>query len=419
MAIRHAAMLEVNEFLVLDFIRGRERTTRPEISRSLGLSASSVSRMVARLEKAGLVLELPGTSAAAGRPRGVIAFNHAAGSVIAIDLGGRRCHGGLADLSGTLLTEDTRPSQGPGGAFAALSGTLSVLREAAAQRDVPVNALAVGVPAILDPETGTAMGGPNVDWQNFEIVRRLGELVDCPFLVENDANLAALAHAWRGDGQGLSHFVSVTIGTGIGAAIVANGQLVKGRHNAAGEIGYLVMGRDQLQRSIDGGIGGFEAVASGPAIADQARRLLGDRPRSRRPASGAETPSGELAGLDPTDITTERVFAAAQSGDPLALRVVDEVLDWVALALADVVATVDPELVVLEGGVGRSLAPYLADIERRMGRRVPVMPRVAVSRLGPDATMLGAIAAALQLAHRRSAPSALFRAFDVGQGVPA
>ena len=404
-------MLEVNEFLVLDFIRGRERTTRPEIAQALGLSASSVSRMVARLETGGLVVESPGTSPTAGRPAGVIAFNHSAGAVVAVDLGGTRCHGALADLSGTILVEDVRATQGPGGAYAALAGTIEKLREAARQRELPVTALTVGIPAILDPETGTAVGGPHVDWHGFEVVRRLREFVDVPFLVENDANLAALAHAWRGDGQGLDNFVAVSIGTGIGAAVVTNGQLVKGHHNAAGEIGYLVMGLEQLRHRLDGGIGGFEAVASGPAIAQRAAELLA---AARAAADGPGQGTGALWGQE---ITAELVFVAAEAGDPLGRQVIDEVVDWVALALIAVVGTLDPELIILEGRVGRSLEPYLGEIVRRMADRLPVMPRLAVSRLGPTATMIGAIAAGLQLAHRRGAPTALFRAFDVGQKV--
>jgi glucokinase len=423
MALRHAAMLEVNEYLVLDFIREHERTTRPEIGRALGLSASSVSRMVSRLQRAGIVEELPGTSSAAGRPRNVIAFNHRAGTVIAIDLGGTQCRGALTDLAGSILVEEVRANVGQGGAFGALVGTIEFLRQAAATREVPLRALAVGIPAILDPTTGVAMGGPNVDWQGFEIVGRLRELLDVPFLVDNDANLAALAHAWRGDGQDVSHFVAVTIGTGIGAAVVADGELVKGHHNAAGEIGYLVMGREQLHQPLNGGIGGFEAVASGPAIVQRASELVARAVdgRTAAHADGLEPVSqaapGAASAVAGPDITVEHVFAAAAAGDPVFGQVVDEVVDWVALALVNVVATVDPELIVLEGRVGRSLEPFLGEIARRMAGRLPVMPRLSVSRLGPKATMLGAIAAALQLAHRQSAPSALFRAFDIGQRV--
>ncbi|MGA2512406.1 MAG: ROK family transcriptional regulator [Candidatus Limnocylindrales bacterium] len=405
-------MLEVNEFLVLDFIRDRATTTRPEIGRALGLSDSSVSRIVGRLLKSGLVVESPGQATTAGRPRRTIAFNHQAGAVLAVDLGGTGCHGVLADLSGATVWEDARPTQGEGGAFAALSATMSALQAAASTRGLHVDAVAVGIPAILDPDTGVAIGGPAVDWQEFEIVGRLRAMLKVPFIVENDANLAALAHAWRGDARGLRDFVTLVMDTGIGAAVVANGRLVKGRHNAAGEIGYLLTGREQLHavrlgQALEtgerpGGYGGLEKVAAGPSIASRARALI---------AGGA---ASSLAGRP---VTLEVLFAAAAAGDALAWHVIDELLDHTALALAAITAIVDPEVIILDGSVGRSLQPYLAELSGRLAGRLLEVPRLCISGLGPNATVVGAIAAGLQLARERTAPSALFGAFTVSGGV--
>lgn len=408
MGLRHAAMLEVNEFLVLDFIRDHGTTTRPEVGSALGLSDSSVSRIVGRLLKSGLVAESQGQATTAGRPRNVISFNHQAGAVLAVDLGGTSCHGALADLAGTSLWEDVRPTQGPGGAFGALSATISALQTEAFARGLRVEAVAVAIPAILDPETGKAVGGPAVDWQEFEIVGSLRDTLEAPFLVENDANLAALAHAWRGDARGLRDFVTVVMGAGIGAAIVANGRLVKGRHNAAGELGYLLTSREQLHTlrlgsasevgERPGGYGGLEKVAAGPSIASRARALI---------------ESGAATSLSGQPVTPELIFAAAAEGDWVAREVVDELLDYTALALAAVTAIVDPELIILDGTVGRALKPYLADLSGRLTGRLVSTPRLCVSGLGPNATVIGATAAALQLARERTAPSALFGAFTV------
>jgi glucokinase len=408
MALRHAAMLEVNEFLVLDYIRDHGTTTRPEIGRALELSDSSVSRIVGRLLKSGLVVESPGQATSAGRPRSTIAFNHRAGAVLAVDLGGTTCHGMLTDLSGALLSEYERPTEGEGGAFAALSAAISTLQTAASERGLHVDAVAVGIPAILDPDTGMAVEGPALDWQEFEIVGHLRAMLDVPFLVENDANLAALAHAWRGDARGLSDFVTVVMGAGIGAAVVANGRLVKGRHNAAGELGYLLTSREQLHAirlgeatevgERPGGYGGLEKLAAGPSIASRARALI---------AAGAPSL------LAVQSVAPDAVFAAAAAGDTLGQRVIDELLDDTALALAAITAIVDPELIILDGEIGRSLRPYLAALAGRLTGRLPAIPRLCVSGLGPNATVLGAVAAAVQLARERTAPSALFGAFTV------
>ncbi len=398
--LRHAAMLEVNEFLVLDFVRAHGHTTRPEIAHALGLSASSVSRMVGRLLRAGLIVESAGSRELPGRPRARITFNDQAGSVIGVDLGGTKCHAALADLSGTVLHELRRPTHGDAAPYRTLLAVIRDLRGEARRRQLPVLAVAVGVPAILDAETGVAVCGPNVQWQDFAIVPRLAADVDVPVIVENDVNLAALAHAWRGDARQVDDFVTISIGTGIGAAVVANGRLVKGHRNGAGEIGYLTLSTDRLHRRMENGVGDFEERASGPGIARRAAELLAT--------------TGEPSALRGADVTPAAVFRAAAAGDPLAGAVIDELLDQVALVLVAVGAILDPELVILDGSVGRSLSPYVDRLAQRIGGRLWSAPRLVVSSLGGDSTTIGAIAAALQSVRQKAAPASLFGVFDVG-----
>ena len=104
-----------------------------------------------------------------------------------------------------------------------------------------MTALAVGVPAIVDPVTGRAVGGPNVHWDGFPLVATWREHLEAPFVVDNDVNLAALGHAWKGDANGRADFVVLSLGSGVGAAVVADGHLLRGRHGAAGEIGFMVL----------------------------------------------------------------------------------------------------------------------------------------------------------------------------------
>lgn len=386
---RHT-VLQLNEFLVLDRVRECGTTTRPDIATSLGLSAATVSRVVGRLLESGTVVEAGPASAGSGRRRTLIAFNERAGSVGAIDLGGTKCHGALADLAGTVLAEDVRPTSEQGEAYSTLVAMIDWLAREAAVRGQPVLALAIGVPAILEPGTGRAIGGPNVDWADFGLISRLAVDTEIPYVVENDVNLAALGHAWRGEGRGLRDFATLSLGTGIGAAVVANGQLVKGHHNAAGEIGYLVLDRGRLHRSTRS-LGGLEEVAGGPAIAGRARELLEETTSPSR--------------LRDSPVTTEAVVRAALEGDAIAATVMAEVLDAVAMAVIALAGSVDPELLILDGAVGRSLEPFLGEIEERVTSQLAVPPRLAVSTLGSRSTVIGAIAAALELAYRQGAPA--------------
>jgi glucokinase len=391
-------MLEVNEFLVLDYVREHDPTTRTDIGRSLGLSPASVSRIVGRLRDDGLVREEGTRRSVGGRPRTIVTFRRDAAAVIAIDLGGTRCQAALADLAGTVLARDVRPTRTDGDAFSTLLTAIEAMRREAARLDVPVVALAVGVPGILDPETGAARDAPYVGWEGFPVVDGLARAVDIPFVVDNDVNLAALAHAWRGDGRLVDDFVTLSVGTGTGAAIVSAGRLLKGRHNAAGEVGNLIVRRELLGRRIIAGLGAFEASASGPGIAARARELI---------AGGR--PSAFLDG----EITPEAVLSAAAAGDETSLAAVRELLDDLAMAIVALVCIVDPDRVILEGGVGRSLEPYLDELVARIEPSVPSMPDIVVSHLDRDATVIGAVAAALELARRRTSPAAVMGAFSL------
>jgi glucokinase len=391
-------MLEVNEFLVLDCVREHVRTSRPEIGRVLGLSPATVSRIVGRLLRAGLVVEEGHSPSDGGRPATVVSFNRGAGAVIAIDLGATTCHGALADLAGDLLYEEARPTREHGAAFPTLLAAIDALAAMAARQDVPVTALAVGVPAMLDPATGLGIAGPSVEWESFEIVTSLAAHVSIPFVVENDVNLAALAHAWRGDGRQVDDFFTLYLGAGVGGAVVSNGSLVKGCHNGGGEVGYLILDPADARWPLTGTVGGVEAVTSTAGLLARAHALAGPGDQ-RWSSTGRDAPIEEL-------------FDAAAAGDPTAATVISELLDHVCLALVAVGAIVDPALVILDGPVGRALEPYVASLAARLERRLPRPPRLVVSSLRGDATLLGAVAAALQLARRRSAPSALFGDFS-------
>jgi glucokinase len=305
-----------------------------------------------------------------------------AGCVIGIDLGGTKCHGILADLEGEVLLEELHPTDEAGSPEGTLATMIRVLWRGAERLGRRVEALGLGVPAIVDPVSGLAVGGPNVHWDGFPIVERLRAMADVPVAVENDLNLAALGHSWRGDARGRASVVVLGIGTGIGGAVVLDGQVVRGRHGAGGEVGYLVLRRDQLEEPVGSGLGAFERIAAGPAIAGAAGARFG----------------GEW--------TTEAVFSAARAGDAAADELLREMADLVAMAIIAMATTVDPEVVILDGSVGRAFAPYAGWIRSRVASQLPFPPEVIVSSMEGNATTMGAVVTALRLVGGRKAPGA-------------
>jgi glucokinase len=315
------------------------------------------------------------------------------GGVIAVDLGGTRCHGALADLAGSTVAEDFRPSGVEGDAASTLLGCIAALRERAHDLDMPVRAVVVGIPALMDPGSGLAAAGPHVRWDGFDLISVLQRNLEDPFEVDNDVNLAALGQAWRGEGRAVQSFVTMSLGTGIGGAVVIGGHLVRGRHNAAGEVGYFAMSPRQLHHGATGAPG-FEEVASGPAIRARAVEL----------SAGGTPTSLEGDGFEVAD-----VFAAATQGDEVGQQVVRELLDHVAVTIIGVTALVDPERIILDGSIGRALEPWLADLRSAVEGRVFASPEIVVSKLGPNATVVGAIARALELVSEQEAPTRLAR----------
>jgi predicted NBD/HSP70 family sugar kinase len=185
---------------------------------------------------------------------------------------------------------------------------------------------------------------------------------------ENDVNLATIGEGWKGIGKDVANFVYVHVGTGVGMGLVLGGRLHRGSVGAAGEIGYLPLAAADPHDPSNRRRGALESAIGAAGVVATARRL-GMRP----------------------PLTPKKVFTAARRGDPTAERVVEAVAGGIALAIAAVVPVVDPELVVLGGGIGRNGDLLLATVERELRAISPFSPRVEASPLGDEATVLGAI----------------------------
>jgi glucokinase len=381
---------ELNTFLVLDAVRSRGRITRSQLARELRLSDASVSRIVKRLIVSGSIEELPGEPTARGRTPSILRFVGPIGAVIAVDLGGTRCHGALADLAGGTVAEDFRSAGAGGDAAGALFACIAALRSRADALEWPVRATVVGIPALIDPASGLATAGPNVRWQGYDLLGALRESLSEPFEVDNDVNLGALGQAWRGAGRGVDSFVVISIGTGVGGAVVIDGHLIRGRHNAAGEMANFPVwpaGASSASRP-----SGFEDVASGPALRARAAELVS---------------LGEPTSLADDDFDVADVFAAAVNGDAVGVRVVSELVGHCAAAVAGTTALVDPDRIILDGRIGRALQPWLNDLRALVAAQVFRPPEIVISELGPNATVTGAIARALAIVTEQELPAQL------------
>jgi predicted NBD/HSP70 family sugar kinase len=354
----------LNERTVLEAIREGAPISRAEIARRSGISKPTVSLALQSLLDAGLVREAE--RGPDGPGYGAVYFEAVteAALVAGLDLGARFVRGAVCDLGGVIRARQDVELASPDaeGATDAIARLRASLFAAPALDPSLVDSVIVGVPGVVAAD-GTLQVTENVAGLEG---RRFGDEIqaalELPVTLENDINLAALGEQWQGVARGVGDFVFLSVGTGMGAGLVLGGELHRGRHGAAGEIDFALVG---VGETVD------------PSAAEVSQLAQ------------------DLAGLaaDP-----RAVFASARRGEAGALAVVDEVARRIALHLAPIAAVADVELVVLGGGIGANGDLLLDPIGRLLAEWLPFPPRLAVSTLGEAAVLTGAVAVGLQAA---------------------
>lgn len=363
-----------NERLLLERLRGGA-ASRAQLARETGLSKPTVSSALAALAAAGLVREAGTHTPERGRVAVLYAPDPAAGYALGVDIGRDWLRVALADLDGTLVARaDVRNRARTSGAMADLvvATAHGVVADSGVAQGQVAHAV-VGTPGVWDPEARRVRYALHLPgWGRAGLFDRMRDELGVPLAVHNDANLAAIGEHSFGVGAGSRLFVYVMIGTGLGMGIVADGRPFTGAHGAAGEIGFLPWsGRAEPDT--------LEDAVSAEAVV-RAARALG----MTAPASGP--------------LTAKAVFDAARTGDPAAVAAVRQEGERLAHTVAAVAAVLDPDLVVLGGGVGHSADLLLSTVGDTLRRLTPLRPKVAASALGEDAVLLGAVATALSTA---------------------
>ena len=305
-------------------------------------------------------------------------------ATIGLDIGGTKICGGVIDGRGVILSQGRRdtPALDPA---AIIAEAASLTRELSSQHQI--DAVGVACAAFIDRSGSTVYFSPNLAWRDEPLKARLESALELPVTIENDANAAAWGEFRFGAAADAGNMVMVTVGTGIGGGVVVDGVLMRGAFGVAAELGHM--------RVVPGGIrcgcgnrGCWEMYASGTALVREAQELV---------VSGSPLAArlGELCGGDPATLRGPDVTRAAAEGDPAAIELLGDLGVWIGEGLASVAAILDPELVVLGGGVSEAGAllidPALAAFRRNLtGRGHRPEARFALASLGNDAGMIGA-----------------------------
>ena len=249
--------------------------------------------------------------------------------------------------------------------------------------------LGVGVPGVIHPKTQILEKSPNLpSWEGVALGRVLKQKIKLPIVVENDANAAAMGEQFFGAGKGINNFVYITISTGIGSGIVANGALIRGGSGSAGEIGHMTIVRDGLPCSC-GKRGCLEAYSSGTAIAAYVKRAI---------RNGVK--SSVFKNVKLTDITGKMVTEAAEQNDRLAIKARTVAADYFGIALANLMNLLNPQKIILGGGVMERSShfwkPMMAVARRETWPMAFQSCRIVRSQLGGRVGDLGAMALVLE-----------------------
>jgi glucokinase len=308
---------------------------------------------------------------------------------VGIDIGGTKVAGGLVDVDGRVLARARRDtphrSKSPGVVEDTIVEVVSELLLNSAGQDIV--AIGIGAAGFVAADRATVVFAPHLSWRDEPLEKNLQRRIPVPISVDNDANAAVWAE-WRfGAARGESHVVMVNLGTGIGGAMVLDGQIMRGRFGIAGEFGHMQVVPGG-QRCECGNKGCWEQYASGNALVREARSLMTAN-------SPMATDLLERIAGDPLALTGPMITQAAQEGDPTAIELLAEVGQWLGVGIANLAAALDPGVFVVGGGVSAAgdllLEPARGTFRRQLtGRGYRPEAVIVAAELGNEAGLIGA-----------------------------
>ncbi len=375
---------------VLQLIWREEEISRAEIARRKDLSRSTVSQIVEELLDLGLVQEVGAGASQGGRRPIVLRFDDDAGAILGVDLGATHVAATLTNLRGQVLAWEHQKHpvrDDPPGALSLVNRLAEGCMASWGGRKRLLLGVGMAVPSPVDPARPDHLNDVVIPtWKGVNVAEGLRRRFRVPVLIDNDANLGALAERWWGAGRDVEDFAYIKLATGIGAGFFIDGKIYRGASGIAGEVGHVSIDPNG-PRCGCGLRGCLVTLVGAPALLRRARELL------------TELPGSALAGRD-FGITL--LEDAALAGDALALRVVREAAEHLGVGVAGLLNLLNPAVVIVGGGLARLgeqlLEPLRETVRRRTLATSMAGSRIVTSQLGGRAVAIGAATLLLQRA---------------------
>jgi len=358
----------INKGLVLRTIEKNGSISRAEIGKIIGLTPPTVSDIVKDLIERDIVKEIGKGDSSGGKKPILLKINSKAAYMIAVDLGGENgIRLALMDLSYHIIKEKFGPKIESLNSQKIKNSLSVILKDFIKENNISkekILGICIGVPGIIDYKLKKVTAAPCLDWEISLDDLNLRE-IGIPTTIENDVNLMALGEKTKGIAQKIKNFVFVGERTGIGAGIIINRNLYKGANNAAGEVGYLLIDPEYVPKGTRD-YGCLEKLASYKVIVEKTKKKTGK------------------------NIRVIDVFKIAAEGDSVALGIVKEALKFLAYGIGNISCVLDPELVIIGGGISILPSRFLEEIKKNIRGIIPFVPKMKFSKLGEDGVLIGA-----------------------------
>jgi glucokinase len=379
-----------DQLAIAHIVRDHGPISRAEIARLLDMSPSTVGRLVDWMIERGIFKETGQRSGnTAGRPGILLEFNSQRNSVLTVDLRLTEAYAVVTDLAGNPLVYKTCPLT-VGDTKRSLNELITLIETLiAAACDVPpLTSIVIGAPSIVNVETGVLEWAPSLGWSDLALQDILEREFKLAVQIENDVNLAALGEYWKGTGRAVKkNMVFVSVGTGIGAGIILNGNLYRGTSFAAGEVAYFITDVAVL-RDNAWLVGNLESRVGQEGLIRMAQLVA-----QRYPASNLTAYFNNPS----SPIDTRAILKLAEDGDQAAIVVFNELVDILTIVICNIAVVLDPEMIVLGGPSDWEWETLTTAIRVRIGSALLRPIDIRPSLLGHDAVIIGGAFSALDL----------------------
>ena len=362
----------------MQYIQNKQGHSRSDIAKALKISKPTVSNIVDELLEEGWIREKESekASSSGGRKPFRISFNENASYIVGIDIGGTSVEIAVLNLSGKIINKIAFDTQKhiSGDIVQTIAKQVNNILEESGLEVEQILGVGVGVPGITDVDNGIVIDAPSLNWKLTPLKSQLETLLKCPVYIDNDVNVAALGEWWKGAGETNNSIVMITLGTGIGCGLIINGDLYRGASYAAGEIGYMVTDKDAAHERYDqtfAGYGFLDSHVGGPSITNRMLHYLGETDK------------------DSENWSAEKIFQMAMDGDEVALKVIHDFLSHLSYALINVISIINPQQVVLGGGIAKSMGSFLPYLTATMNKHLPLQTEVSITAV-EDVSLIGA-----------------------------